>query len=104
MADIYARIDDERRRITFSLSKECFLAFVAGKTHNELYLPLTENWKRRLFDQGWHLRRSLLDYEVEVKHQASGTTLRKKLTGGSVRMVPLRPFENGGRHIVVYLC
>jgi len=102
MADIIARIDDDKKRLSFSLTNECYAAFVAGKTHNELYLPLTERWKRRLFDTGWHLRQSLLDYEVEVRNKEEESTARR-IIGGSVRMVPLRPFENGGRHIVVYL-
>lgn len=96
------RIGDSDRKIEVRLSNALSDAYVAGKTRYEIYLPKTEAWSRKLFEKGWMLKPNLYAYDIVVTNSSRKVAAKARLTGATVRYVPIRAFERADKHIVLY--
>lgn len=101
--DSRAVFEEDNKRIIFHLSDEVFWAFKKGYTHNEMYVPCSDLWKRRLLAGAFMgLAREVRDFDIII---ANGGTPRLKAQAyhAEIRRTALRPYERAGKHIVLLL-
>lgn len=89
--------------IEFTLDGDVFQAYRRGKMANEMFLPLNELWKGRVFSEGWKLKPELKLKAVKIKDRKTGSILVAKIWGSAVRFAPIREYERSDKHIVLYL-
>ena len=96
---------EEQQEIVFTVSEELFKAFRKGLLHNEMFLPYSSLWKRRLLEgETWSLQRRIYGFGVKVVNEADkASVIEMKPSDASVRRIPIRPFERPDKHIVLRL-
>lgn len=102
-SDITAHLSQKEKSIVFSVSEAFFQAFVSGRMNNEIYVPLNDSWKRKLFEEGWRLKPEIRQYAIRIVNRSTKCSETRRCWSATVRMVPIRALERADRHIVLYL-
>lgn len=96
---------EEQKELIFTVSEEVFKAFRKGLLHNEMFLPYSDLWKRRLLEgETWSLQQRIYDFKVKIVNANNALeTFETKPSDATVRRIPIRKYERTGKHIVLRL-
>lgn len=97
-----ARFSAEKKQLVFNLEHEAWVSFVSGKTKGELFLPLTDAWRAKIFVHGWKMKAEVLTFEVHVIDKKTNAFMKVRPLSTTVRMTAIRPFERADKHIVLF--
>lgn len=96
---------EEQKEIVFTVSEELFKAFRKGLLHNEMFLPYSDLWKRRLLEgETWSLQKRIYGFKVKIVNAENvQEVIEAKPSDSTVRRIPIRKHERTGKHIVLRL-